>query len=78
MRVEVWFDFFAHPKRGSDDRGLASVSFCAPSRLDLLPVVIFQSDAFEPQPPGGAEPTRDGRVAKLANTSWLLRRMALR
>jgi hypothetical protein len=28
MRVEVWFDFFAHPKRGSDDRGLASVLLC--------------------------------------------------
>jgi hypothetical protein len=36
-------------------------SFCVPSRLDL-PVVICQRDAFEPRPPGGAEPTRDAHV----------------
>src|SRR6201988_4517499 len=28
MRGEVWFVFFARPKRGSDDRGLASVLLC--------------------------------------------------
>ena len=28
MRVEVWFDCFAHPKRGSDARGLVCVFLC--------------------------------------------------
>ena len=28
MCVEVWFDCFACPQRGSDDRGLASVLLC--------------------------------------------------
>jgi hypothetical protein len=44
MHIDLWFDFFARPKRGSDDRALAFVLLCS-FALQLAYAVPFLATA---------------------------------
>ena len=52
---------FSHARRGDRTIEAWPLSFYTPSCLGL-PVVIIQSDAFEPRPHGATEPTRAARI----------------